>query len=86
MPDRRVAQITGGRRGIGRGIALALASSGFDVVIADVVAGEDADETLRLIAEAGASGEFVEGTSPTPLPTTRSSTAPIGGPLYSLVK
>jgi 2-dehydro-3-deoxy-D-gluconate 5-dehydrogenase len=34
----RVAVVTGGRRGIGRSIALALARSGADVVICDIVA------------------------------------------------
>lgn len=33
MPDRPVAIVTGASRGIGRGIALELASSGFDLVI-----------------------------------------------------
>ena len=59
--ERKVALVTGGRRGIGRGIALALASSGFDVMINDIVAGEDADETIRLIGEAGGTGDFVDG-------------------------
>ncbi|MEP0320947.1 3-ketoacyl-ACP reductase [Bauldia litoralis] len=61
MSERRVALVTGGRRGIGRGIALALASSGFDVMINDIVGGEDADETIRLFAEAGGTGDFVDG-------------------------
>jgi dehydrogenase/reductase SDR family member 4 len=36
--ENRVAVVTGGRRGIGRSIALALARSGADVVVCDIVA------------------------------------------------
>jgi NAD(P)-dependent dehydrogenase (short-subunit alcohol dehydrogenase family) len=61
MAEGQVALVTGGRRGIGRAIAVALASTGFDVVITDAVAGEDADETLGLIAATGRSGAFVQG-------------------------
>ena len=61
MGERKVALVTGGRRGIVRGTAVALASAGFDVVINDIVAGSDADETIGLIGEAGGSGDFVEG-------------------------
>src|SRR4030067_1675867 len=37
MNKKRVALITGGGRGIGRGIALELANSGFDIVGLDIV-------------------------------------------------
>jgi NAD(P)-dependent dehydrogenase (short-subunit alcohol dehydrogenase family) len=58
--ERKVALVTGGRRGIGRGVALALAKDGFDIVVNDVIGDGDAEETLRLIAEAGGAGDFVE--------------------------
>ena len=54
MNERKAALVTGARRGIGRGIALALADAGFDLLIVDVVAGEDAEQTLRLLAECDA--------------------------------
>ena len=44
----RVALVTGGRRGIGRGIAYSLAASGFDIAIADLAFDDDANETIPL--------------------------------------
>jgi 3-oxoacyl-[acyl-carrier protein] reductase len=55
----KVALITGGRRGIGRGVACALAEAGFDVAVNDVVEDEEVGRTLALIAERGAKGRFV---------------------------
>jgi NAD(P)-dependent dehydrogenase (short-subunit alcohol dehydrogenase family) len=60
-PARKVALVTGGRRGIGRAIACALAASGFDVVINDVAFDSDAKRTLALIEERGGSARFAEG-------------------------
>lgn len=58
---RKVALVTGGRRGIGRAIAYALAGHGFDVVINDLVRDQNAQETLEGIASRGTKGVFVEG-------------------------
>jgi len=56
---RPVALVTGGRRGIGRGIAWALAQNGFDVVVNDLVEDAAVDETLAGIAERGGRSAFV---------------------------
>ena len=53
MGSQRVALVTGGSRGIGRGICLALAHEGFEVLVnynSNIAA---AEETCRLVEEAG---------------------------------
>ncbi len=54
-----VALVTGGRRGLGRGVVWALAESGFDVAVADLVCDADAEETLAGVARRGRKAAFV---------------------------
>lgn len=53
MSDGRTAIVTGASRGIGRGIAVALGAEGWNVVINYNAGAEAADETGRLVTEAG---------------------------------
>ena len=55
------AFVTGGKRRIGRGIALALAEAGCDVGINDLHDDDDAGKTLGLIRAMGREAEFFAG-------------------------
>lgn len=54
-----IALVTGARRGIGRGIAWAMAEAGFDVVINDLVDDADTATTMRGLAERGVRSAFL---------------------------
>jgi len=56
---RPIALVTGGNRGIGRGIVLALARSGFDVAIVDLAESDDTRETRSAAEALGARTGFV---------------------------
>lgn len=51
--DGRIALVTGGGRGIGRGIALALAEAGADVAVGYRRHGDQAEEVATLVREQG---------------------------------
>jgi 3-oxoacyl-[acyl-carrier protein] reductase len=55
-----VALVTGGSRGIGRAIALALTDAGHPVAVNYVSRSDDAKETVSLIEAAGGEGMFVQ--------------------------
>ena len=82
----KIAVVTGASRGIGRGIALALASRGALVVAA--ARGENAAETVAEIAAAGGKAEVVRPAAPaaeakaSPLiqPSAAPASAPRPGP------
>ena len=59
--EGRAAIITGADSGIGRAVAIAFAREGADVLISYLSEDEDAEETARIVEEAGSFDEQYEG-------------------------
>lgn len=57
---RRIAIVTGGRRGIGRGIARALAASGFDIAITGIGDAEGVEPVIADLEALGARSIFLK--------------------------
>jgi len=60
LGERKVALVTGARRGIGRAIAFALAGAGFDVAVNDIEQDADGEATLEGLAARGAKANFIQ--------------------------
>jgi NAD(P)-dependent dehydrogenase (short-subunit alcohol dehydrogenase family) len=58
--EARVAIVTGGSRGIGRAIAVALAREGWKVCISYIANAKAADETVAMVQKAGGQGIAVQ--------------------------
>ncbi|MDF1597452.1 MAG: SDR family oxidoreductase [Acidimicrobiia bacterium] len=56
---RRRALVTGSARGLGRHLAISLGSDGFDVIVHYRSSREEAEETARLVVEAGGGADLV---------------------------
>lgn len=57
--SRKLALVTGARRGIGRAVAVELAKRGFDLALVDVECDQDTRHTLTLAAAQGARALFI---------------------------
>jgi NAD(P)-dependent dehydrogenase (short-subunit alcohol dehydrogenase family) len=60
MTRAPIALVTGARRGIGRGIAHALAAAGFDIAVNDLADDDDARETLAIVRRNGRRAAFLQ--------------------------
>ena len=56
----KVAIVTGGAMGIGKGIAVRLAQAGASILIADIVSEEEAEDTLSELKAFGARVEYLQ--------------------------
>ena len=59
----KTAIVTGAGRGIGKAIALKLASFGANIVVNDIPSSADADETAKESKRGGAARLFIKATS-----------------------
>jgi NAD(P)-dependent dehydrogenase (short-subunit alcohol dehydrogenase family) len=59
--ESKTALVTGGKRGIGRAIALALAQSGFDIAILDLTQDDDAHAAVAAIEAKNRRALFIPG-------------------------
>ena len=57
---RPVALVTGGRRGIGLGIAAALAGNGFNVAVLDMAAPDSGENAIKALRSHGAEAAYVQ--------------------------
>ena len=55
-----VALVTGARRGIGLGIAKALAAKGFDLAITDIVSDDASQSAIKALEKLGANTVFIQ--------------------------
>jgi 3-oxoacyl-[acyl-carrier protein] reductase len=91
LPERhvgdRVALVTGGSRGIGRAITVALARSGHPVAVSYLSRDDEAKETLALVEEIGGEGVAVKADIGDPEDVTRAfaETEEALGPVHVLV-
>lgn len=83
----RVALVTGGSRGIGRAITIALARSGHPVAVSYLSRDDEAKETLALVEEIGGEGVAVKADIGDPEDVTRAfaETEEALGPVHVLV-
>ena len=60
MDDRKIAVVTGSRRGIGLGIAKALGKAGYTVVISDIVEADEVASVIQELSMQGVSADYMK--------------------------